>query len=84
MGSFCSTANPDSVGGKSLIPIPCCVRRWIYASIEEAESILKGPANTADIFVCFTKKNWMPGISMGYFNAFLQNMYREDIIFADR
>ena len=68
MGSCSSTG---AIGGKSMVPVPCCVRRWIYQSIEEAEKLNDGPPNTADIFVVFIRKNWMPGISMGYFNAFL-------------
>ena len=52
-------------------------------SIGEAERLKGSPGNTAEV-AAVIQINYTTKISQGYINAFIQNMYREDQIYADK
>jgi len=84
MGSnCCASSDPESVGGKSLIYLPCWMRSRIIDSIDIAERLKGSAPNTAEVFVVTVQeyRNWL---TIGWVNAFLQNLYREDLFYADK
>ena len=72
-----------SVGGKSLIPLPGFIRTRLFWAIEEAERLKGSPPNTAEVSAVI-QMNFTTWIAQGYICAFIQNLYREDKIYADR
>ena len=75
------------VGGKSMIPLPGFIRNCIYSSVDLAEKKLGRPGDTVEVFttVLHTYGHWgFKWISFGYVAVFLQNLYREDILCADK
>ena len=81
--SCCASSDPNSVGGKSMIYLPCCIRSCLLNCINIAEKRKGSPPNTAEVFVvaCIDYKFWS---TIGWVNAFLQNLYREDLFYADK
>jgi len=71
------------VHGRSLFPLPGCLRSRLLWSIGEAER-LKGeaPHNAEIIVVFFTTYTTL--IQRGYLSVFLQNLFREDLFYADK
>lgn len=83
MGSTQSTSSTDeSCDGKSLIYLPGFIRNRIMWSIEEAERLKGSPGNTPEI-VAVVHFNFTTKLTQCYIFAFLNNLYREDRIFAD-
>ena len=82
MGAKQSTST-ESVGGKSLIYLPGFIRSRVLWSIGEAERLKGSPGNTPEI-VAVVHFNFTTKINQCYIFAFLNNMYREDKIFADK
>lgn len=78
-----SGQSADSVGGKSMIYLPGFIRSRILWSIGEAER-LKGSAGNTPEIVSVIYMNWTTKVAQGYIVAFLQNLYREDIYYADK
>ena len=73
-----------SVGGKNLINEALMFKTALIWTIAEAERLKGAPANTPEIAVVY-QENYSRLIMKGqYFNAFLQNFYREDLFFADK
>lgn len=83
MGSACcKRADPDSVGGKSMIFIPYFLRSRLLDSMDIAERLKGSPANTIEIYVV-TVVHYRNSTPYAWVGAFLQNLYREDLYYAD-
>ena len=65
-----------------MVPIPCHVRSRILFAIGEAERIKGRPANTPEIVVVFQKHS-LTKFWNSFLPALMQNMYREDLYYAD-
>ena len=76
-------ANPKSVGGKALIPIPNCIRSRILWAVGEAERLKGSPPHNPEVVVTF-QMNYTNWIGRGYIIVLLQNIFREDLIYADK
>lgn len=70
------------VGGKSMIYLPGFLKNWIVWSIGEAERLKGSPPWTCEVIAVFqmTCSGW---INRGYLSVFMQNLYREDLFYAD-
>jgi len=69
------------VHGKSLITLPCFIRSRILRAIAIAEEKKGSPPNTPEVFVTMTQEFFE--LSSGWMHAFLGNLYREDLFYAD-
>lgn len=70
-----------------MVYIPGFRRNLIIKSMDMAEELKKAPANTAEIFVVMLENyshfDIVITIQYPWFAAYLQNMYREDLFYAD-
>ena len=72
MGGYSSKLDPsvESVGGRSLVPTPMPIKRWLFWSIAECERLKGSPGSTPEIVavfhMCCTSM-----IENAYINAFL-------------
>ena len=82
MGSSESKPKAGAVGGRSLIPLPAAIRSRVLFGIEEAERLKGSPGNVPEI-VAVIHMTWGSELAQGHIGAFLQNMYREDLFYAD-
>jgi hypothetical protein len=67
--------------------LPGFIRNCIFSAVEIAEKKLARPASFTEIHTCLViiYGHWgFKWINFGYVNAFLQNMYREDIFYSDK
>ena len=79
----CKSSDPNSVGGKSMIYLPYFYRSRIIDCIDIAERLKGSPPSTNEIY-CVMQIHYRITIGgHGWFNAFLQNLYREDLFYAD-
>lgn len=72
----------EKVRGRSMIPIPPCMRSRILWCIAEAERIKGSPPNLSEIIVVFHMN--LTGVLNAALIALTQNMYREDLFYADK
>ena len=61
----------------------CLLRSRILSSIAEAERLKGSAPMTAEIIVVFHHDHSRL-LSGGYVNAYVQNLYREDLFYADK
>ena len=83
MGNSCERTNEESVGGKSQIFLPFFIRSRLLHSIQIAEELKGSPPNTPEIN-CVTQQHYGNTSTQGWISAFLQNLYREDLFYADK
>lgn len=79
----CSSAHPDGVGGKSMIYIPFFIRSRILDSIAIAEKLCGTPPDSSSVH-CASRIHYKLPFSFGMFNCIIQNLYREDLFYADK
>ena len=79
----CKDDDPNSVGGKSQLFIPFFVRSRIIDSIDIAERLKCSPPNTSEVYVV-SVVHYRNSSVLGWMNASLQNLYREDLFYADK
>jgi hypothetical protein len=84
----CKSADPNSVGGKSMIFLPFFLRSRIIESIDIAERLKGSPPSNCEVYVVmkihFRTASFGGYGGAGWFNAFMQNLYREDLFYADK
>jgi len=80
----CKSTDPNSAGGKSMVFLPYFYRSRIIDCIDIAERLKGSPPSTSDIFCVMSVHYRITYGGQGWFNAFLQNMYREDLFYADK
>ena len=66
-----------------MLYLPFFVRSRILWSIEEGEAIKGSPVNIPEILAVFSI-NYTTKLTQGYMWAFLYNLYREDLFYADK
>ena len=68
-----------------MFPLPAFFKRYFQWSIAEAERLNGGnPATTPEVLVCFFTIRLTSCIPKGYCFGILQNLYREDLFYADK
>ena len=83
MGASQPAYTGESAGGKCRIGLASFLKSRICWSIAEAERIKGSPPWTPEVVVVF-QRNYTGRINNGWLNAFLQNLYREDLFYADK
>ena len=78
-----ATTQVESVGGKSMITVTWFLQNKLIWCIGEAERIKGSPPLTPEVIAVFMK-HYTRYFTNGYINAFLQNMYRQDLFYADK
>ena len=76
-------AKVESVGGKNFIFVSRIFKRAVLWSVGEAERLKGSPPYPPEIFTVFYHHYSLRSVSAGYLSAFLQNFYREDLLYAD-
>jgi len=66
-----------------MIMIPGVIRSRILRAIAIAEEKKGSPPNTSEVFVCFNQEFFALS-TQGWMTAFLGNLYREDLFYADK
>ena len=79
----CSQAHSDGVGGKSMIYIPFFIRSRILDCIDIAEKLCGFPPDSASVH-CVSRIHYKLPFSFGLFNCLIQNLFREDLFYADK
>ena len=78
------TVAVESVGGRSMLKhVTWFLQNKLLWSIGEAEK-MKGSAPTTPEVVVVFFHHYTRLFTNGYINAFLQNLYREDLFYADK
>ena len=84
MGNSVKRAESDSlVTGSALVSLPSCLKSRMLWSIGEAEKLKGSAPITTEVVVVF-QMNYTNLIKRGYLAVFMQNLYREDLFYADR
>ena len=82
MGCRQKRADPNSVGGKSLFPLPGFIKDRVCWATGEAER-LKGSAPYTPEIIAVYQMTYGCMINRSYLSVIIPNVYREDRLYAD-
>ena len=82
-GSFNGDFDKGPIKGQLDWPVPNFLRNRIKAAVNEAERLKGSPPNTNEVYVVL-ENTYILRYPMGYLNAFMQGMFRENELYADK